>query len=534
MRQLLLRLSLMTLVDQMLSGRYRIERMLGQGGMSDVFRALDTNTGEPVAVKVVRSADPDLARRLAQEAKALARLEHPGLVRFLDAGVHDEQAFLVMELVEGPTLAERLRRGALSPARTAVLGRTLADALDYVHTRGIVHRDVKPANILLGPRSRVRLADFGIARMVDASSLTVTGTTLGTAAYMAPEQLEHHVVGTAADVWSLGVILLECLTGQRAFEGTAPEVVARRLAGPVPLPHDLPPPWRLVLEGMLAPPPERRPSAAHVAGLLSAGPFAEPWRRDEPTTAALASADSPGPSAAGPRTPAEVAPAGLAATAALGGDGHGGTLLATPPPAPSPDATASRRRRRRRVLWVALAVAVIAAAALSAWALSSQGAAPHHGHSRSTTSSTSTSTTTPPTTTSSTPTTTVPTASSASGALVRDAQAGVAAGSLSAGASRTILDELNQALSASSSGDHKKVSSAIGAMEATIAKEVQAGRMPPAEASTLEGDVATLATALGATTSATTTPGSGNTGNTGNTGAGTTTTTTSPPDGGGH
>src|SRR5579863_188129 len=265
----------MITIDELLSGRYRIERLLGQGGMADVYRAVDTADGTAVAVKVVRSADPGLAQRLATEAKTLATLRHEGLVRLLDAGVHEGHAYLVMELVEGPTLAARLRRGALSPARTAVLGRTLSGALAYVHERGIVHRDVKPGNVLLGPGPRARLADFGIARLADAASLTATGTTLGTAAYMAPEQLEHHAVGPSADVWALGMILLECLTGRRVFEGTATEVVARRLAGPVPLPPDLPATWRLLFEGMLTADPARRPTASHVAGLLSAEPFEE-------------------------------------------------------------------------------------------------------------------------------------------------------------------------------------------------------------------------------------------------------------------
>ena len=317
-------------VHDLLSGRYRIERLLGQGGMADVYRAVDLTNDTAVAVKLVRSAEPGLAQRLATEAKALEALDHPGLVRFLDAGVHEGHAYLVMELVEGPTLAARLRRGALSPERTAVLGRTLSGALAYVHERGIVHRDVKPANVLLGPGPRARLADFGIARLADASSLTVTGTTLGTAAYMAPEQLEHHAVTSSADIWSLGMILLECLTGQRVFEGTATEVVARRLAGPVPLPRDLPTTWRLLFEGMLQPDPTRRPTASHVAGLLSAQPFEEPWERTEDATVAVAVAGTP--TAGGPRTPP------VAATAAVAPVG-GQTLVVphVPPPAATPE-----------------------------------------------------------------------------------------------------------------------------------------------------------------------------------------------------
>jgi hypothetical protein len=485
----------MTPVGELLCGRYRLERLLGQGGMADVFRAVDTTSEEPVAIKLVRSADPGLARRLAQEAKALARLDHPGLVRLLDADVHGDQAFLVMELVEGQTLAARLRRGPLSPARTAMLGRTLSGALAYVHDQGIVHRDVKPGNVLLGPGPRVRLADFGIARLADASSLTMTGTTLGTASYMAPEQLEHHAVGAPADVWSLGVILLESLTGHRVFEGTATEVVARRLAGPVPLPADLPTPWRLLFEGMLEHDPSRRPTAEQAAGLLSAAPYDEPWQRAAPDQlATMAIPVEPGNGARNLSGARPAGGAGAEATAAV--SRGGGSTLVAPHPTPTPPPAGARRRRG--LLWAALAVVVLAAAGVSAWALSSGTAtlpAAHHGSATTTTSTPTTSTTT----------TTPPTTSSASAALVRDVEAGVASGAIRAKTSRTLLDQLNQALAQASGGHPDEAASTLGAMDGTIANEVQSGDMTPAEASTLVGDVAALATAIGVSNPATTT-----------------------------
>ncbi|MGP0032523.1 MAG: serine/threonine-protein kinase [Acidimicrobiales bacterium] len=169
-----------------LGGRYRLIRVLGHGGMSDVYEATDGERHTTVAVKIVRSADAGLARRLAQEARALSRLDHPGLVRLLDTGMAHGQAYLVMELVSGSTLAESLRTGAQGPARTADIGVELAGALAYVHGQGIVHRDVKPSNILMGAAGGAKLGDFGIARLADASTLTLAGTTLGTAAYMAP------------------------------------------------------------------------------------------------------------------------------------------------------------------------------------------------------------------------------------------------------------------------------------------------------------------------------------------------------------
>ena len=523
----------MTQPGELLCGRYRIERLLGQGGMADVYRAVDTTNDETVAVKLVRSSDPTLARRLAQETKALASLEHPGLVRLLDAGVHGEQAFLVMELVEGPTLSARLRRGPLSPSRTAVLGRTLAGALAYVHGQGIVHRDVKPGNVLLGPGPRARLADFGIARLVDESSLTMTGTTLGTAAYMAPEQLEHHAVGTAADVWSLGVILLECLTGQRVFEGTAPEVVARRLAGPVPLPPDLPAPWRLLFEGMLQHDPLRRPTAEQTAGLLSAEPYTEPWQprpHDPDATVAVPAGIAAGAAGAAAAAGAGAALAGGTAGAAGAGSEPTATLpredktLVAPaagpvppvpagpvPPVPAPP-TGSRpggepgsRRNRWPWVWAAVAVAVLAAAGLSAWALSGNKppGAPHHS---------TTTTSAPTTTTSSTTTTTQPSVTTAADALSHDVNAGVSSGAISAKAGRSIIDDLNTALSASSNGQPNQAASALQAMDATIGRELQSGSMSQAEASTLFADIATLANALGVSTPSTSTSTTAGTG----------------------
>ncbi|HUZ40652.1 MAG TPA: serine/threonine-protein kinase, partial [Acidimicrobiales bacterium] len=214
----------MSATGELLDGRYRLGTLLGRGGMSDVFRAVDEVNSTDVAIKIVRSPDREYAQRLAQEARALRRFSHPGIVQLFETGVNGDMAYLVMEFVDGPSLDQVLRQGPLSTAETASIGVSLADALAYAHAQGVVHRDVKPANILIGPDGLARLTDFGIARLVDTSTMTLTGTMIGTATYMAPEQLENHAVGPSADVWSLGIVLLECLTGERVFAGTPSEV----------------------------------------------------------------------------------------------------------------------------------------------------------------------------------------------------------------------------------------------------------------------------------------------------------------------
>lgn len=470
-----------------LAGHYRLEQLLGHGGMSDVYRAADTTGGPPVAVKLVRSTDPEFARRLTQEAAAVARLDHPGLVRVLDTGVHDGRPYLIMELVEGPTLAARLRRGPLPPDRCAALGSTLADALAYVHRQGIVHRDVKPANVLLGPGPRARLADFGIAQTLDASALTMTGTTLGTAAYMAPEQIEDHRVGPAADVWSLAAILYECLTGRRGYEGGAAEILARRLAGEAPPLDSLPTPWRMLLGAMLGHDPEQRPDAADVAEMLAAPAYARPWT--PPAEAVI----PPGPGAPAGNGAAPLA-AAVAAAAGAAADDAGAThttagpptMIGAPPLPPRPAPT--RRGIGPAAIVVAVAVLLVA---LLAWALAGASPARH----RSTSS-----------TTTSTSTTTTLSAGGASGALVRDVQAAEAAGTLSADAGRTILDQLGQALAAAAQGDAQGASTALGGIDDTIAAAADSGQASPTDASTLMADVATLAAVLNVPAPTTTSP----------------------------
>ncbi|GAC1445761.1 MAG: serine/threonine-protein kinase [Mycobacteriales bacterium] len=264
-------------VPQELQGRYVLGPALGTGGMARVHRATDTVLGRPVAVKIFRiDSGVGDAQRVQEEGRTLAALNHPGLVGVFDAGVisgpEGASPYLVMELVDGPTLAQCCLGGSLAAGEVAQLGAQLADALAHVHDRGFVHRDVKPANILLDPTGRAKLADFGIARLVDSAHQTATGLTIGTAPYLSPEQVTGTFVGPATDVYALGLVLLECLTGQREYSGAGVEAALARLHRPPHVPVSLSEPWPRLLAAMTDPDPQQRPTAAEVATALRLAP----------------------------------------------------------------------------------------------------------------------------------------------------------------------------------------------------------------------------------------------------------------------
>jgi serine/threonine protein kinase len=255
----------------LIGGRYRPERLLGRGGSAEVWCCTDEALDRQVALKLVTSSGGEDAGRVGDEARLLARLSHPGLVPVYDAGTDETgRPWVVMELVDGETLSDAIRRGPMPSQRVAEIGARLADALAYVHGEALIHRDVKPANVLLGNDGRVRLTDFGIARLVDAAKVTATGLTVGTASYLSPEQVTAEPVGTAADVYSLGLVLLECLTGQREYPGSAVEVALARLSRPPHVPADLPDGWPGLLTAMTDRDPARRPVCAQVAEDLHA------------------------------------------------------------------------------------------------------------------------------------------------------------------------------------------------------------------------------------------------------------------------
>ncbi|MCU1600205.1 MAG: putative serine/threonine protein kinase [Frankiales bacterium] len=250
-----------------IGGRYRLDVLVGRGGTAEVWAATDTSLGRTVALKLVTVAHDESAARAADEARTLAQLSHPNLVQVFDAGTDGAgRPWVVMEYVDGDTLGDAMRKGPLPVATVTEIGIAVADALAYVHSTGLVHRDVKPGNILLG---RVpKLTDFGIARLVDAAKVTTTGLMVGTAAYLAPEQVSGEPVGPPADVYALGLVLLEVLTGLREYDGPPVEAAMARLSRPPAIPTTLPTGWAGLLSAMTARHPEQRPTAAEVATAL--------------------------------------------------------------------------------------------------------------------------------------------------------------------------------------------------------------------------------------------------------------------------
>ncbi len=259
--------------------RYAIERMLGRGGMASVYLARDRVLERPVALKVLAAhlaGDEAFRRRFLREARLTARLVHPHIVQVYDVGEDERGPFIVTEHVDGETLAEELvRRRRLPPFEVVEVGLQLCSALEAAHAAGLVHRDVKPQNVLRRPDGRLKLADFGIARSLDASRLTEIGTVLGTAAYVAPEQARGEPVTPAADVYALGVLLFELLTGRTPFTAaTLPELLGKREQTVPPSPGELVPglPAELgdIVTACLALRPHERPTAAAVAVRLAA------------------------------------------------------------------------------------------------------------------------------------------------------------------------------------------------------------------------------------------------------------------------
>jgi eukaryotic-like serine/threonine-protein kinase len=341
-------------VEALAEGRYRVEEVLGRGGMASVYLARDAELERPVAVKVLAEhlADqPDFRDRFLREARLAAQLSHPNVVQVFDVGEEDGKPFIVMECVEGSTLADELKeRGRLEPEEVVDLALQICGGLEHAHTTRLVHRDIKPQNLLLRPDGTVKIADFGIARAAETTRLTQIGSVLGTAAYLAPEQALGEEVTASADIYSLGCVLYELLTGRTPYVfQTLPELVVKHREEAIEPLREVRPeiPERLEAAIMhaLARNPEYRPesAAAFAEELAAASP-------DPPTR--------PLPTARGTAATEALAASTEAATRPLG--------------APAPPRSRGRRARRfrgdRRLL-LALVVLAVAAAVVIAIAV---------------------------------------------------------------------------------------------------------------------------------------------------------------------
>src|SRR5437867_6067839 len=216
--------------EKVLAGRYELDRVLGHGGMAEVYLGTDRVLGRPVAVKILAdrfARDGSFVARFRREAQSAAALNHPNVVSVFDTGSDDGTHYIVMEYVKGKTLSQVIREDApLLPERAVEITQGVAQALAFAHRAGIIHRDVKPGNIMLTPHGDVKVMDFGIARATTSESLTQTATVLGTATYFSPEQAQGAAVDARSDIYSLGVVLYEMLTAVPPFSGDSPVTIA--------------------------------------------------------------------------------------------------------------------------------------------------------------------------------------------------------------------------------------------------------------------------------------------------------------------
>lgn len=306
----------------MFHDRYELNEMVGRGGTATVYRGTDTLLQRTVAIKVFHPNPPDpvVAIRQRREMRVVAGVNHPNLVTVYDAhpapGIQPSSSggtsYLVTEYVDGPSLAQRLKASLFTVDEVLRIGIGVAQALVVVHDLGLVHRDVKPANVLIGASGQVKLADFGIARSLTDDPVTKTDDVVGTAPYLSPEQVTGHGIGPASDVYSLGLVLLECLTGQREFPGPTAEAALARLVRNPDVPDTLPPPLPSLLRSMTNRNPERRPTAREIAAVLAAAPHQPVGESASVTTSPAAG----GSRSAEPHTPVTVrTPAGQPAAA---------------------------------------------------------------------------------------------------------------------------------------------------------------------------------------------------------------------------
>ena len=362
--------------NEVVGGRYRLGEVIGRGGMSSVYCATDENLGRDVALKLFapQAPDADELKRQEAEIQLLATLNHPGLVTLFDAGIDtripdEPRPFLTMELVEGQDLRARIRHSTVPLEELAVIGAGIADALAYVHGLGIIHRDIKPGNILLvqirpGEPLRPKLTDFGIARIVDSTRLTATGTMVGTAAYLSPEQALGQPLAPSTDIYSLGLVLLECIKGSVEYPGSAVESAVARLHRAPEIPDDVPAEWADLIRSMTAIEPLERPTAADIETALRqalVSPASTPGELAPETTRVLPAMPFHPPSITAEESVDEIREAAGPEAPLVQGQAEG-----TPAAALNQDRAKDSKPRTKRFWLTALLGLVVIAAAVAA------------------------------------------------------------------------------------------------------------------------------------------------------------------------
>lgn len=317
-------------IGETLGGRYVIEKMIGKGGMASVYQANDPNLRRVVAIKMIHphlTDDPSFVRRFMEEAATVAQFRHPNIVQVYDFNHDEDVYYIVFEFIPGETLGQRLRRLAedgrkMNPKEAALLAAKIADALDYAHKRNLVHRDIKPGNVMINMHSEPILMDFGIVKIVGGTQHTATGATVGTARYMAPEQIRSENIDGRTDIYSLGIVLYEMLAGRVPFQAdSAMTTMMMHITDPVPdvsnFRPEIPPDLQQLVARCLAKNPDMRyQSAAEMAAALRAVDWSA-----QPTAVPLPSAQ---PTIVEPLAAAAVA--GAAAGAATGSGAQAGTV----------------------------------------------------------------------------------------------------------------------------------------------------------------------------------------------------------------
>lgn len=384
------------LIGAVLDDRYRIDAPIAEGGMSAVYLGLDLRLGRDVAVKVMDTryaSDPQFLRRFEFEARAVAGLKHPGLVAVYDQGIDDGVAFLVMELVEGGSVRELLReRGPMPPHAVVAVADPALGGLGTAHAAGLVHRDIKPENVLISDAGEVKVADFGLVRAVAESGVTSASVILGTAAYLSPEQVESAHADARSDVYSMGVMMFELLTGRTPFRGDSPLSLAyQRLTYDVPAPGDVIAGVPAELDEVVLRATERRPADRYanafemrealldVADELDLPPFTVPAPRrsaERETMARRRGLAVPHRTRVddgrAPRTDS-AAPPLSAESAAIDRDPDRRTSRTTPTADPAPrEAEDVAQGRLRAVIWILLVLIVALAAGGAGWWVGSQ------------------------------------------------------------------------------------------------------------------------------------------------------------------